>query len=95
MYIVVVLLLYIVISFISFHLQFYSTERDQNISARGFWQAMDNIDYKFILIPLMFIFLRIWSIIIHILLVYIQVPPKSVPSWILQLLVYFSVSYIA
>lgn len=78
---------------ISFTPQFYKAEEEDDISARGFWQAMDNIDYKFILIPLMFILLRIWSIIIHILLVYIQLPPESVPSWILQTLVYFSVSY--
>ena len=50
---------------------------------------MHNIDYKFILIPVMFIFLRIWSLIINILLDYCRV---QVPETALKALLYMAVS---
>ena len=61
----------------------------ENTDSKLFWEAMHNIDYKFILIPVMFIFLRVWSLIISILLDYCRV---KVPATALKALVYMAVS---
>ena len=63
--------------------------------AMVYWQAMYNIDYKFIAIPLMFIFLRIWTLIESILIVYCQIPTDNIPPWLLKALLYLGVSVVS
>ena len=38
------------------------------------WTAVHNVDFKFILVPITFIFLRIWTCILTVVLVYIGLP---------------------
>ncbi len=62
----------------------------ENTGSKLFWQTMHNMDYKFILIPVMFIFLRVWSLIISILLDYVRV---EVPPATLLALIYLAVRF--
>ena len=71
-----------------FSLQYNELKDDAD--AMEYWQAMYNIDYKFIAIPLMFIFLRIWTVILNILIIYIQITVSPV---ILKALLYMGVSH--
>ena len=68
-------------------------ELKNDADAKVYLQAMYNIDYKFIVIPLMFIFLRIWSLITDTLLIYIQIPSDEIPQWIMKALLYMGVSH--
>lgn len=51
-----------------------------------------SIDYKFTIIPAVFVGLRIWSCILGILYDYVQLNENQIPSWISVLLIYFAVS---
>ena len=64
----------------------------ENTDSKLFWQAMHNIDYKFILIPVMFIFLRIWTLVLNMLEIYLQIPPEDIVPWAMKALLYLSVS---
>ncbi|XP_019852969.1 PREDICTED: probable G-protein coupled receptor 157 [Amphimedon queenslandica] len=44
------------------------------ISKDKLWTAVHNVDFKFILVPITFIFLRIWTCILTVFLVYIGLP---------------------
>lgn len=46
-----------------------STE-NRNVPAKQFWQSMNFLDYKFILIPVTFVLLRMWSCLVVILAEY-------------------------
>ena len=53
---------------------------------------MKNVEYKFIMIPLVFILLRVWTCIIGILLIYVGLEEDDFPSWLATTLLYLSVS---
>ena len=40
------------------------------ISSLRFWTAFQNVDYKFLLIPVAFILLRVWSCLMTIIVIY-------------------------
>ncbi len=55
---------------------------------------MNSVDYKFILIPVIFVLLRMWSCIVNILFVYVNLKESDLNyySYIIQILLYLSVS---
>ena len=53
---------------------------------------LHSIDYKFTVIPAVFVSLRIWSCILGILYDYAQLTDRQIPHWISLLLIYLSVS---
>ena len=52
------------------------------------------IDFKFTAIPLVFILLRIWTLIISIVYDYAHVSEDKIPNWVEYILLYLSVSFI-
>ena len=48
--------------------------------------------YKFLLIPVVFLVLRVWTCILIILYTYIGLSEKCVPKWVNNTLLYLSVS---
>ena len=54
-----------------------------------FWALLHNLDYKLLLIPAMFLLLRVWSCLITFLNVYLYYTP---PKYISTILTYLSVS---
>ena len=42
--------------------------------------ALHNVEYKFLLIPVAFIILRVWTCILGILFVYVGMDPKHFPK---------------
>ena len=44
--------------------------------AEDYWEVMNNIDYKFALIPLAFILIRIWSVVGDIVYIYVGHSPN-------------------
>ncbi len=64
----------------------------ENTDCKLFWQTMHNMDYKFILIPVMFIFLRIWTVILNVIEIYFKIRPEFVVPWVMNVLLYLSVS---
>lgn len=66
----------------------------QMVGSKRYWkQALQFLDAKFLLIPIMFILLRMWTCILSIMFIYVQVLPGQVPSEISQPLIYLSVSH--
>ena len=63
---------------------FYNSDR--------IWHALHNIDYKFLLIPIAFILLRIWSLVVDVTLIYVGVPVEQIPKTVAIIFVYLSVS---
>ena len=53
--------------------------------------TVQNVDYKFILIPVAFILLRIWSAIVVFLLVYVGIKHEEVPNTVAIILINLSV----
>lgn len=53
---------------------------------------MNSVDYKFILIPVIFVLLRMWSCIVNILFVYVNLKESDLNYYIIQILLYLSVS---
>lgn len=60
-----------------------------NTKFRATWYF---IDFKLMAIPLVFILLRIWSLIISIVYDYAHVNERNIPNWIEYILVCLSVS---
>ena len=54
-----------------------------------FWEAVHILDYHFLFIPLVFTLLRMWTCLVGILYVYIQI--KQTPDWLNVTLVYLAV----
>lgn len=52
---------------------------------------MNFVDYKFILIPIIFVLLRMWSCIVTIILEYANIKEKNVPQVVVQILIYLAV----
>lgn len=65
-------------------------ESKEHVSNRRYWKALQNVDYKFMLIPVAFIILRIWTCIVNILYLYAAVDQHKVPDWIDKTLIYLS-----
>ena len=42
--------------------------------------ALHNVEYKFLVIPVAFIILRVWSCVLLILFVYVGMDPKHFPK---------------
>ena len=38
-----------------------------------FWSSLNHVDYKFVIIPVVFVFLRIWTEIVVILYIYVKI----------------------
>ncbi len=53
---------------------------------------MNHIDYKFIFIPVIFVLLRMWGVILDILYVYVGLHDNQIPKAINFTLIFFSVS---
>ena len=45
--------------------------------AEDYWEVMNNIDYKFALIPVAFILIRIWSLVSDIVYIYAGLSPDK------------------
>lgn len=63
-------------------------EHQKASNTKGFWEAMHRIDYKFILIPVFFLVLRIWSFVVDLLMVYIHI--RNLNLVVLNFLIYTS-----
>ena len=61
------------------------------ITPKRFWSSLHHVDYKFVIIPVVFIFLRIWSGIMNILYLYARI--ETLPKELNQALLYLSVSH--
>ena len=66
-------------------------EVEQHITSKKFWSYLHHVDYKFLFIPIVFIFLRIWSVIQGIIFDYAQLHVDKVPLPVTQALFYLSV----
>ena len=60
------------------------------ITPKKFWSSLHHVDYKFVIIPVVFVFLRIWTGIMNILYLYINI--DELPPQLNQALLYLSVS---
>ena len=65
---------------------------DHNISPKKFWSSLNFVDYKFILIPVMFILLRLCTCILTILFDYANLKEETIPIPVIKALIYLSVS---
>lgn len=54
---------------------------------------LSSIDLKLTAIPLVFILLKMWSLIISMVYDYAHVNENRIPSWVEYILVYLSVSF--
>ena len=50
------------------------------------------VDHKFTAIPLIFLGLRIWSVIISVVLEYLHVDEQYIPALVVHIFIYLSVS---
>ena len=64
------------------------------ITPDKFWSSLHHVDYKFLIIPVVFVFLRVWSAILSILYDYIQLDVSHVPKSLNMVLLYLSVSVV-
>ena len=62
------------------------------MSADRFWQALHTVDYKFLLISLVFVALRMWTCIVNIVFIYAHLESAQIPTWLDKMLVYLAVS---
>ena len=62
------------------------------ITPERFWSSLHHVDYKFLSIPVVFVFLRIWTTILSVLYDYIQLDVARVPNSVNLALIYLSVS---
>jgi len=67
-------------------------QESYKISSKKFWSNMNHIDYKFIFIPVIFVLLRMWGLILDILYVYFGLRDNDLPTSIDKILNYLSVS---
>ena len=61
----------------------------QFMSSEKFWSVLHSLDYKLLLIPAMFLLLRVWTCLNGIFVVYLNHSP---PQCISDILVYLAVS---
>ena len=62
------------------------------IGEKNYWKrALEFLDFKLILIPVVFLLLRIWTCICVILLNYLNLNPNNMPSALVWGLIYLSV----
>ena len=54
--------------------------------------ALQAVDTKFTLIPVIFLWLRIWTVVLTVIYDYAQIPDKSIPQGVAETLIYLSVS---
>ena len=66
-------------------------EVEEYISSKRFWSSLHHVDYKFLIIPVVFVFLRVWSIILSVLYDYLQMDVDQVPYQFNLALLYLSV----
>ena len=66
-------------------------EVEQHITSKKFWSYLHHVDYKFLFIPIVFIFLRIWSVIQAFIFDYAQLHVDEVNPRFTQALFYLSV----
>ncbi len=57
-----------------------------------FWEAVHILDYNFLFIPIAFTLLRMWTSIVDIVFVYVQVKQSMTPLWLNLTFVYLAVS---
>lgn len=74
-------------------LQYHELKQLSAADGSMYWKMMYNIDYKFIMIPVMFIFLRLWTLVINILIVYLRIPQTNISPNLLEALFYLAVSH--
>ena len=67
--------------------------KNNYITAEKFWSSLSHVDYKFVIIPVVFVFLRIWTEIVNILYLYIRIDVKKLPTQVDLALLYLSVSW--
>ncbi|KAL5499784.1 hypothetical protein EMCRGX_G011244 [Ephydatia muelleri] len=67
-----------------------SESSKQYYSKAQFWKNMYLQDYKFLLMPLVFFLLRIWSCVSDALVLYTDVKQKSIPEDFLDILPYLT-----
>ena len=62
------------------------------VGSRQYWkQALNFLDAKLLLIPVVFILVRIWTCVFSFMFVYMQVPLDQVPEDFYRALVYLTV----
>ena len=67
-------------------------EVENYISPDKFWSSLHHVDYKFLIIPVVFVFLRVWTEILSVLYDYIKLKPEQLPNGLNGFLFYLSVS---
>lgn len=67
-------------------------EVTNRITPKQFWSSLHHVDYKFVIIPVVFIFLRIWSAIMNILYLYARIDSDALSNELSLALLYLSVS---
>jgi G protein-coupled receptor 157 len=73
------------------YMHFMYEEARGLVGNRVFWKrALQFLDIKLIFIPIVFIFLKMWSSILLFLFYYCRVSPDNLPNPISQILIYFS-----
>lgn len=68
---------------------------NQDMTARKFWASMNFVDYKFILIPVLFVLLRMWTCILTILTEYANIDLVMEAPVINTILEYLTVSIVS
>ena len=66
-------------------------EMENHFNAKRFWSSLNHVDYKFVIIPVVFVFLRIWTEIMNILFLYVQISYDTLPESVTLALLYLSV----
>lgn len=64
-----------------------------NSTEDKFWSSLNHVDYKFVIIPIVFVFLRIWSEIVVILYIYVKIGFKTLSKEVNLALFYLAVSW--
>lgn len=73
-------------------LQLKISKKNHNLPESRFWSSMNYVDYKFVLIPVIFVLLRVWTFILTVLLEYAKIDEDQIPTPVLKTLLYLSVS---
>ena len=67
-------------------------ELEANGTEEKMWSSLNHVDYKLVIIPIVFVFLRIWSEIVIILYIYVKIGFKTLPTEVNLALFYLAVS---
>ena len=62
------------------------------ITPKKFWSSLHHVDYKFLIIPVVFVFLRVWTGIMNILYLYLRLDTAALSKELNLALLYLSVS---